>query len=171
MSKKVLVIAEVRNGELRNVSFEAIAAGKRIAEGGEIVSVLLGENVDHLGQKLLGYGSDRVLAVNHKDLQQYTTDAYKQALLQVIEKENPDGIIMGHTAIGKDLSPRLAVKLYAGLVSDVIALEQKDGEWVFTRPIYSGKAFENKKNKGRINLSNHSSEQYCTARACINSIR
>ncbi|MDP4126677.1 MAG: electron transfer flavoprotein subunit alpha/FixB family protein [Bacillota bacterium] len=147
MTRKVLVIAEVRNGELRNVSFEAIAAGKKVAEGGEVVSVLLGENVAHLGTKLLQYGSDRVLTVNHKDLQQYTTDAYKQALLQVIEKENPEGIIMGHTAIGKDLSPRLAVKLNAGVVSDVIAIEQQDGKWVFTRPIYSGKAFENKKIK------------------------
>jgi electron transfer flavoprotein alpha subunit len=147
MSKKVLVITEARNGELRNVSFEAVAAGKQVADGGEVVSVLLGENVDYLGQKLLQYGSDRVLAVNHQDLQQYTTDAYKQALLQVIENENPDGVIMGHTAIGKDISPRLAVKLNAGLVSDVIALEQHDGEWVFTRPIYSGKAFENKKIK------------------------
>ena len=75
----------------------------------------------------------------------YTTDAYQQALLQVIEQEKPEGIIMGHTGIGKDVSPRMAMKLDCGLVSDVIAIE-KSGEGVlFTRPIYSGKAFEKKK--------------------------
>src|SRR6476619_3284931 len=56
-------------------------------------------------------------------------------------------MITGHTAIGTDLSAGLAMKLNAGLVSDVIAVEQEDGELVFTRPIYSGKAFEGKKIK------------------------
>ena len=57
---------------------------------------------------------------------------------------------MGHTAQGKDLSPRIATKLNAGLVSDVVHIEIDGGEAVFTRPIYSGKAFEKIKIKDGI---------------------
>ncbi|MFD4818024.1 electron transfer flavoprotein subunit alpha/FixB family protein [Peribacillus butanolivorans] len=150
MAKKILVFSEVREGELRNVSFEAIAAGKVVADGGEVVSVLMGENINHLVNPLFHYGSDRVVVVNHEQLKSYTTDAYQQALLQVIDSESPEGIILGHTAIGKDVSPRIATKLQAGLISDAVAAEKNGEEIVFTRPIYSGKAFEKKKVKEGI---------------------
>jgi len=145
MSRKVLVVGEVLNGVLRNVSFEAIAAAKTVADGGEVVGVILGENVDQFANSMIHYGVDRVLVVNHNDLKSYTTDAYQQALLQIIDAESPEGIILGHTAIGKDVSPRIAIKLNIGLISDAIAVEKVGDDVVFTRPIYSGKAFEKKK--------------------------
>ncbi|WP_078408955.1 electron transfer flavoprotein subunit alpha/FixB family protein [Priestia abyssalis] len=150
MAKKVLVVGEVRDGELRNVSYEAIAAGKLIADGGEVVGVIMGENVNHLVNNLFHYGTDRVVVVNHEDLKSYTTDAYQQALLQVIDSEKPEGIILGHTALGKDLSPRIAMKSNTGLISDAVAVEKDGDEIIFTRPIYSGKAFEKKKVKEGI---------------------
>ncbi|MED3645700.1 electron transfer flavoprotein subunit alpha/FixB family protein [Halalkalibacterium halodurans] len=151
MARKVLVIGEVRDGELRNVSFEAVAAGKEVANGGEVVGVLLGENISDLANQLIHYGADRVVAVNHPDLAQYTTDAYQQAILQVLDVESPEALILGHTSIGKDVAPRVAMKLGAGLISDVISVEKDGDEIVFTRPIYSGKAFEKKKvNEGII---------------------
>lgn len=151
MARKVIVIGEVRDGELRNVSYEAVAAGKEVADGGEVVGILLGENVSGLAESLIHYGADHVVAVNHADLKSYTTDAYQQALLQVFDVENPEAVILGHTALGKDVSPRLAMKLNAGLISDAIAVEVEGGEPVFTRPIYSGKAFEKKKiNEGVV---------------------
>ena len=151
MAKKVLVVSEVRDGELRNVSFEAVAAAKTVADGGEVVGVVLGERESGLSETLIQYGADRVVEVNHRDLNSYTTDAFQQALLQVFDVESPEGVILGHTAIGKDLAPRLAMKLNAGLISDAVSVEIVGGEAVFTRPIYSGKAFEKKKvNEGII---------------------
>ncbi|MCL7749822.1 electron transfer flavoprotein subunit alpha/FixB family protein [Halalkalibacter alkaliphilus] len=147
MAKKVLVIGEVRDGELRNVSFEAIAAGKTVANGGEVVGVLLGKNVSGLSEEMAQYGVDRIVVVDHADLVSYSTDAYQQALLQVFDVENPEGVILGHTSIGKDVSPRLAMKLQSGLVSDAVSVELDGEDAVFTRPIYSGKAFEKKKVK------------------------
>ncbi|WP_261133171.1 electron transfer flavoprotein subunit alpha/FixB family protein [Bacillus sp. Marseille-Q3570] len=144
MAKKVLVLGEVRDGELRNVSYEAIAAAKEISEGGEIVGVLCGESVSGLANSLIHYGADRVLVVEDEKLKAYTTDGYSQALVQVIEQENPEGIVFGHTAMGKDLSPRLAAKLESGLVSDITGIENTGGNLIYTRPIYSGKAFEKK---------------------------
>lgn len=144
MARKILVLGEVRDGSLRNVSFEAVAAAKLASEGGEVVGVLVGDAVQSLGNLLIQYGADRVVAVEDSKLAQYTSDGYSQALLSIVNSENPDGIIFGHTALGKDLAPKIASKLDAGLVSDVTSLEEAGGNLVFVRPIYSGKAFEKK---------------------------
>lgn len=144
MTRKILVIGEVRDGSLRKVSLEAIAAGKIIAEGGEIVGVLCGESVSHLAGEMVAYGADRVITVENEQLKDYTTEGFTQAAMAAIDQENPDGIVMGHTARGKDLSPRLATKRGSGLISDAVDVAIEDGNVVFTRPIYSGKAFEKK---------------------------
>ncbi|WP_227937760.1 electron transfer flavoprotein subunit alpha/FixB family protein [Alkalihalobacillus deserti] len=150
MEKKVLVLAEIRDGELRNVSFEAIAAAKLITAG-EVVAAVFGENVGEAANALIDYGADRVVKVENRDLTEYTTDAYQQVLLQVMDVEQPNGVVMGHTALGKDLSPRIAAKLSIGLISDVVKIEADDsGDVLFTRPIHSGKAFEKKKMAGMI---------------------
>ncbi|MDP9741616.1 UNVERIFIED_ORG: electron transfer flavoprotein alpha subunit [Bacillus sp. B2I3] len=142
MTRKLLVIGEIRDGILRNVSFEAIAAAKTVSEGGEVVGVLLNANVSDLAHEMIAYGADRVVLVENEKLKSYTSDGFGQALLQVIEAEKPEGIILGHTAFGKDLSPKIAAKIESGLISDTIAVEVIGDQVVFTRPIYSGKAFE-----------------------------
>ena len=144
MAKKVIVFGEVREGELRNVSFEAIAAAKQISDGGEVCGLLLGNDVNNLANAMIQYGADRVIIAQHSDLESYTSDAYSQAIMQVIQAENPQGFILGHTSIGKDISPRIAAKLKSGLISDAISLEVNGDQVIFTRPIYSGKAFEKK---------------------------
>ncbi|MGV3465488.1 MAG: electron transfer flavoprotein subunit alpha/FixB family protein [Heyndrickxia sp.] len=144
MARKVLVLGEVRDGSLRNVSFEAIAAGKTVAEGGEVVGVLIGEAVSGLANELVHYGADRVVVVEDEKLKQYSSDGFSQAFMAVVNNENPEGIVFGHTALGKDLSPKIASKLNTGLISDATNVEVAGGNLVFTRPIYSGKAFEKK---------------------------
>lgn len=147
MSNKVVVLGEVREGALRNVSFEVIAAAKKISGGGEVVGVLLGDAVQSLAAEMIQYGADRVITVEHPHLKQYTSDAFSQALMAVYEQEKPDAVVFGHTALGKDLSPKIASKLASGLISDVTAIEGEGEAAVFIRPIYSGKAFEKVKNK------------------------
>ncbi|MFB7640529.1 electron transfer flavoprotein subunit alpha/FixB family protein [Peribacillus butanolivorans] len=144
MLKKVLVLGELRKGELRQVSFEAIAAAKAFADGGEVVGLLLGSKVTSLANTMIQYGADRILVAEHPDLRDYTSDGYTQAIMQVLETEKPEGFILGHTSIGKDISPRIAAKLKEGLISDAVNIEMNGDEVVFTRPIYSGKAFEKK---------------------------
>ncbi|MEI3596522.1 MULTISPECIES: electron transfer flavoprotein subunit alpha/FixB family protein [unclassified Oceanobacillus] len=142
---KLLVIAEGRDGALRNVSFEAVAAAKAIHADAEIVGIVLGkENLEEQAQELIYYGADRVVTIAHEKLENYTSEGYGQAVLTVINDESPDGIVMGHTSIGKDLTPKLATKLDTGLVSDVVAIETNGDRVEYVRPIYSGKAFEKK---------------------------
>jgi electron transfer flavoprotein alpha subunit len=142
MAKKVLVLGELRDGTLRNVSFEAIAAGKQIAAGGEVTAVLIGDSVQDKANDLFQYGADRVIAVEDEKLKHYTPDGFSQAFMAVVNEVEPDAIVFGHTALGKDLSPKIANRLNAGLISDVTAIEEDNGDFTFVRPIYSGKAFE-----------------------------
>lgn len=145
MSEKLLVIGESREGSLRNVTFEAIATAKKISADGEIVGVICGnEDLQDQAQEMVYYGANRVITIKHDNLKTYTSEGYGQAVMAVISEESPTGVIMGHTAIGKDLTPKIASKLETGLISDVTDLEVKDGKAVFIRPIYSGKAFEKK---------------------------
>ncbi|TII16127.1 electron transfer flavoprotein subunit alpha [Bacillus subtilis] len=142
MGKKVIVLGEIRDGELRNVTFEAIAAGRTISGDGEVIGVLIGENVQSIAQELIHYGADKVLTAEDPKLKSYTADGYSQVMRGVIEQEKPDSVIFGHTAMGKDLSPKLAARLQTGLISDATDVSVTGGNVVFTRPIYSGKAFE-----------------------------
>ncbi|MCH4827836.1 MAG: electron transfer flavoprotein subunit alpha/FixB family protein [Planococcus sp. (in: firmicutes)] len=152
MAKKVLVLGETREGALRNVSFEAIAAAKKISGGGEVVGVLIGDAVADFGAELVAYGADRVVTVEHPHLKSYTSDGYGQAFMAVVEQESPEGLVFGHTSVGKDLAPKIASKLQAGLISDVTDIEGEGDDAVFIRPIFSGKAFEKVKLKDGIDF-------------------
>src|SRR5690625_225118 len=142
---KILVIGEAVDGTLRNVSFEAIAAAKKIDEGAEIVALLLGNNdLSEQAQEMIQYGADRAITVQHDNLEHYTSEAYGQVVMEVMDEEEPTGVVMGHTSIGKDLTPKIAARRDLGLISDATAIEKDGDKVVFTRPIYSGKAFEKK---------------------------
>ncbi|MGX1470532.1 electron transfer flavoprotein alpha subunit [Bacillus sp. 153480031-1] len=142
MSKKVVVLGESRDGKLRNVTFEAIAAAHKVAEGGEVIGVLIGDDVKGLADELLYYGADHVMIVEHPHLSYYTSDGFAQALQAILDQVDPDAVLFGHTSIGKDLSPKIAARLQTGLISDAIDVSVTGELLVFTRPIYSGKAFE-----------------------------
>lgn len=147
MAKKVLVLAEAKDGNLRNVTFEALHAARRISNGGSVVAAALGSAADGYVDQLAHYGADQVVVVNNEKLNQYTTDGYLQAFTKVIESVGPDAIVLGHTALGKDLAPRVAAKLDLGLISDCTDVEVHGDEVITTRPIYSGKAFAKRKFK------------------------
>ncbi|QEK64510.1 electron transfer flavoprotein subunit alpha/FixB family protein [Bacillus safensis] len=142
MSKKVVVLGESRDGKLRNVTFEAIAAAHKVADGGEVIGVLIGDDVKSLADELLYYGADHVMIVEHPHLSYYTSDGFAQALQAILDQVDPDAVLFGHTSIGKDLSPKIAARLQTGLISDAIDVSVIGEHLVFTRPIYSGKAFE-----------------------------
>ncbi|UOF91155.1 electron transfer flavoprotein subunit alpha/FixB family protein [Fodinisporobacter ferrooxydans] len=149
--RTVLILAEIKDDKLRNVTFECVAAAQKIADGGKIIAAVFGENRSSHSAILGYYGADQVYVVPHHLLNMYTPDAYTQAFVQVIETIDPDVIFMGHTSIGKDLAPRVAARLGLGLVSDSIDVALEDGEIIFTRPIYAGKAFQKKKiQEGRV---------------------
>lgn len=144
MGKHVLVLADIRDGKLRNVSLEALAAARLIADGGKVTAALFGSHSSSFTDTLAHHGADHVVVVSNAALDTYTTDAYFQAFKKVVEHVQPEAILTGHTAVGRDVSPRLAARLGVGLISDCTHVEIVDGAVTFTRPIYAGKAFVKK---------------------------
>ncbi len=145
MSKNVLVLSEAKDGKLRNVSFETIAAAKQISAGGKVIVAAVGSNAASYTDELAHYGADEVVTITNAVLDQYTPDAYAQALMTLIDDVKPEAILFGHTAIGKDLAPKLAARLGLGLVTDCTQIEVEGDTVTFVRPIYAGKAFQKKR--------------------------
>jgi len=145
MSRKVLVVAETRDGRIRNVTFEALSAARTIARGGEIAVALPGSREPGNLSALAELGAAKICFLQDERLDQYAPDAYLQALTGLIRDLNPDAVLTGHTAVGRDLMPRLAARFGAGLISDATAVESAGDEVIFTRPIHAGKAFQKKR--------------------------
>jgi electron transfer flavoprotein alpha subunit len=146
MPKGIWVVIEQSNQEIRNVSLELVSKGREIANatGDPLVAVILGKDVAGLADKVAPYGADKVVIVDDEKLEKYTTGAYTSVLNKIIAKEEPNAVLIGNTAIGKDLAPRLAQRLGVGLTSDVTSVDTDDANFLkFSRPVYGGKAYAN----------------------------
>lgn len=146
MSHHYVVIAEARGGQLRQVSLEAVKAAQLSANEGDAISALiLGHHLAEEARQLSLYISGQVHVVDHADLEHYSAECYCSAMLPLLESLQPCGIVLGHTAMGRDLAPLLAAHLQAGQISDVTSIHRSGPEVLYTRPIYAGKAFEQKR--------------------------
>jgi electron transfer flavoprotein alpha subunit len=135
----------MRNGIIRQVSYEALHAAQIASKPGDrIVAALLGTGSKAAADSLAAYGAEETYVMEHPELEAYNSEAYSQSLFAISGLVQPDSVFFGHTAIGRDLSPLIAAELKAGQISDVTAIEHRDGVVQFTRPIYAGKAFEKK---------------------------
>jgi electron transfer flavoprotein alpha subunit len=141
MSQGIMVVAEQSDGVFRKVTFEVLSEGKRIADqlGLKLTAVVLGADIENCAQELQAYGPDRILAVAHSQLAEYLTDAYTNALSDVIQKEDPGFVLFGASIQGKDLSSRIAARLDAPLAVDCVAITCAEDRLTATRPIYGGK--------------------------------
>jgi len=139
--RKVLVLADIRHEKLRKVTLEALTAARAVAKGGTVSAALLGRNVSSLADVLAQYGADQVFVVENEVLNNYVPDAYATAMEKIIQDCGADLVLMAHSAIGRDLAPKLAARFDSGQVSDIVDIQEEYNNLVFTRPIYSGKAF------------------------------
>ena len=143
MGKGIFVFAEVRDGKIKNVAFELLTAGRKIAadKGEELAAVLIGKGVAGLAGSLAEYGADKIYVAEADNLAQYTSDGYGNVLADLIKEKDPSTVLFGCTVLGRDLAAKVAQKAQAGLLSDCTGVDIEGGNVVFTRPVYSGKAF------------------------------
>ena len=142
MTNNILVFAEQRDGNIKKVAYEMLRAGADLAAalGGTVEAVLLGSGLDGLCDALAQYGAAKVYVADDPDLATYASEAYTGTLANLIDSVAPSIVLVGATAMGKDLAPRLAARLGVGLATDCTALEVDDGRLLATRPIFAGKA-------------------------------
>ncbi|HBE10732.1 MAG TPA: electron transfer flavoprotein subunit alpha/FixB family protein [Lachnospiraceae bacterium] len=151
--KGVFIFAQQVDNEISNIAFELLGKGKDLAAdlGTEVTAVLVGSGVKGLADSLAEYGADRVIVVDDPELKEYRTEPYTHALASVIEKYKPDVFLIGATAIGRDLGPRVCARVHTGLTADCTQLdigdfplvaipgrEQKHNQLLMTRPAFGG---------------------------------
>jgi electron transfer flavoprotein alpha subunit len=139
---KILVFAEQRENKFKKPAFEAVRAARTVADqlGGEVVGLVIGGGVQSIAPSLGGYGAAKVCVAEEPRLTMYSPTAYASIIAAVAKAQQADVVMIPATSMGKDLAPRVAVKLEAGLAADCVALKVEAGEIVATRPVYAGKA-------------------------------
>lgn len=137
----ILVITEYKNGEIRKPSLEALGEARRTADksGAAVAALVIGSGLTDAATGLGAYGADTVLTADRDDLAAYNPDLYKAIAVQAVQSQDADAVLLAATDQGKDLAPRIAAVLDAGVASDCLSIEIGD---VLTakRPMYAGKA-------------------------------
>ncbi|MDR2511999.1 MAG: electron transfer flavoprotein subunit alpha/FixB family protein [Bacteroidales bacterium] len=139
--KDIYVFAEQREGTVQNVALELLRKAKELSQklNEKVVALLLGHNISNKAQELVAYGADIVIVVDTPELEQYTTEAYTQAITQIINERKPSILLIGATTIGRDLGPRLSARIGTGLTADCTSLDiSDDRDLMMTRPAFGG---------------------------------
>jgi electron transfer flavoprotein alpha subunit len=143
-NKGVMILVEPVNSELSTITSEALGCGRKLADGlgEELSAVLIGKNVRDLAQEAIAFGAEKVYVVEDELLADYQVDAFLAVMEAVVRETLPKILLMGQTFLGRDLAPRLAVRLKTGLAMDCVNLEidSESGDLLATRPVYGGNA-------------------------------
>lgn len=149
--KGVYVFAQQVDGEVSGIAYELLGKAKDLAKdlNTDVTAVLIGYNVKGLVDGLAQYGADKVIVVDDKELEVYRTEPYTHALASVINEYKPEIVLVGATAIGRDLGPRVSARVATGLTADCTVLEIGDfndiaskqvlpNQLLMTRPAFGG---------------------------------
>ena len=151
--KGVFIYAQQVDNKLSDIAFELVGKAKELAAdlNTEVTAVLLGSKVKALATELGEYGADKVIVVDNPALETYRTEPYAQALVSVINEYKPEIMLVGATAIGRDLGPTVSARVQTGLTADCTKLEigdfpinampgqeQKHNQLLMTRPAFGG---------------------------------
>ena len=139
---KILVFAEQRDNKFKKPAFEAVRTARLIADRfqGEVIALVVGGGVKSIAPSLGGYGANKVLVAEDPKLTLYASRAYAKLVAAAAQAQQATVVVIPATALGKDLAPRVAVKLDAGLAADCTGLNVEGTDIVATRPVYAGKA-------------------------------
>ena len=151
--KGVFVFAQQVDHKINDVALELLGKAKQLAGDldTDVTAVLIGSNVKELAVKLAVYGADRIIVVDDPELEHYRTEPYTHALASVINEFRPEIVLVGATAIGRDLGPTVSARVQTGLTADCTQLdigdfpikkmnhqEQKHNQLLMTRPAFGG---------------------------------
>ena len=142
-SKDLWVFVETNeNGTAKNVGLELLGKGRELADkqGGALCAIVIGSGIDAAVNAANAAGADKIYILDSPEYKQYSTDAYATALVRMVEKYGPTGMLIGATNNGRDLGPRVSSRMGTGLTADCTALDvdEESGLLVWTRPAFGG---------------------------------
>jgi electron transfer flavoprotein alpha subunit len=142
--KGVMIFGETSQGKLASIATELLGGGRKLANdlGQELSAVLVGSGISNLAREAIAFGADRVYVVDDPLLKDYQTDSYVIVMEKVVKQVMPQILILGQTAIGRDLAPRLAFRLNtaASLGCLELAIDPQSKLLLQTKPVYGGNA-------------------------------
>jgi len=138
--REILVLAEHRQGELRDITWEMISKGKELAEalGGEVHVALLGKGVSPFAEALKSK-ANQVFLVEDDRLEVFNSETYQKVLAQLLTEKKPFLTLIGHTSIGMDLAPSLSTSVKMPLATDCVGIDLEGESLSLTRQFYGGK--------------------------------
>jgi electron transfer flavoprotein alpha subunit len=138
----IVVIAEVRGGTLKRPSLEAVTAGLELAKstGGQVVAVACGSGLDAAAAELQQSGAAKVVVIEGASFAEYSGDAWAKAIDEQAKTITAAAVLMAHTAMGKDLLPRVAALLDGSVVTDIVAVSHEGSAFGAKKPVFAGKA-------------------------------
>jgi electron transfer flavoprotein alpha subunit len=138
--KEIIILAEHRKGELRDVTWEMLSKGRQLAEtiGANLGVALLGMRVNHLAEALKSKAK-KIYLVEDERLEFYNSETYEKVLTQLLTERKPFLTLIGHTATGMDFAPSLAAHLKMPLATDCIGIDLEAETFSLTRQLYGGK--------------------------------
>ncbi len=138
----ILVFCELKDGQIRKPSLEALSEGRRLADaaGKKVGAIFAGASCAGAAGAAQ-YGADAILTAEGPTLASYSSDAFAALLADAVKTKGASVLLAAATAVGKDALPRAAARLGAGYASDVTGLSMVDGKLQAVRPVYAGKAF------------------------------
>ena len=151
---KILVYIEQRENKVKKASLETLSTVKEISEklNAEVIALVIGGSITSSVADIAKYGASKILTVEDSKLEKYSSSAYSKVVVEAVKKENADLVFLSATSLGKDLSPRIAAKLEAGLCTDCTILTVEGDDIIATRPVYAGKALVEIKTKSKIKV-------------------
>ena len=142
MSRDIYVFAEQRDGNIQKVAFELIGKGRELAADLDqnVIAVLVGHNIADKADSLIKAGADSVIVIENPILENYMTEPYTKAITAVIKEKDPEIFLVGATAIGRDLCPRVSARVHTGLTADCtsLAIDADSKNLLMTRPAFGG---------------------------------
>jgi electron transfer flavoprotein alpha subunit len=143
MANGIWIIAEQRGGNLRKISYELTSEGRRLADqsGQPLAAVVVGSQIGEEAKKLIPYGPDTLYVADDPALADYTPEAYTAVLADLIKKQEPDIVLLGASAQGKELAAKLAARLETGMAQDCVGFRLENGLLIAKRPLYAGKVY------------------------------
>lgn len=140
--KNMWVLIETECGKAKNVGYELLNVAKPLAQqkGCQLVAVVIGKDVDAVAKDAICYGADSAIVVDGPEYEYYTTDAFANAIVTLVEKYKPETLMIGATNNGRDMGPRVSCRLKTGLTADCteIAIDEETGNIAWTRPTFGG---------------------------------
>ncbi|MEM9071845.1 MAG: electron transfer flavoprotein subunit alpha/FixB family protein, partial [Myxococcota bacterium] len=135
----VLVVAELAAGKSQKTTLSAIAFAKQVAEGtsGAFDILAIGEGASAAADELAKYGARKVLRAEIAG--GYYCEAYAPTVAAA--GKNYGVVVACASTFGKDLLPRVAAKIDAGVASDIAGVAIEGGELLYTRPMFAGNVF------------------------------